>query len=67
KVLDECDLPLTGRRVVHRIITDLCVLDVTEAGLVLVELAPGVSVDEVRQKTQPTLTVAPGCREMVLG
>ncbi len=66
KILDECDLPLTGKRVVHRIITDLCVLDVTEQGLKLIELAPGISVDEVRSKTQPSLTVAEGCREMVL-
>jgi len=67
KILDECDLPLTGRRVVHRIITDLCVLDVTDAGLLLQELAPGVTVDEVKAKTQPPITVAPGCREMALG
>lgn len=53
KVVDECTLPHTGRRVIERIITDLCVLDVTSNGLVLVELAPGVSLDEVRQKTQP--------------
>jgi 3-oxoacid CoA-transferase subunit B len=51
KVVSECTLPLTGRRVVHRIITDLCVLDVTDDGLVLRELAPGVTEDEVREKT----------------
>jgi len=51
KVVSECTLPLTGQRVVHRIITDLCVLDVTDAGLVLRELAPGVTEDEVRAKT----------------
>ncbi len=51
KILRECTLPLTGQQVVHRIITDLCVLDVTDHGLVLRELAPGVTVEEVREKT----------------
>ncbi len=55
KVVQECSLPYTGRRVVQRIITDLCVLDVTPDGLRLVELAPGVTEDEVRGKTEPGL------------
>ena len=55
KIVNECALPLTGRAVVQRIITDLCVLDVTAAGLSLVELAPGVTVQEVREKTEPAL------------
>ena len=57
KIVDECSLPYTGRGVVHRIITDLAVIDVTAEGLVLRELAPGVSVDDVRKVTEPDLAV----------
>ena len=55
KVLKECTLPLTGKAVVDRIITDLCVMDVVEGGLKIVELAPGVTEDEVRAKTEAKL------------
>jgi len=51
KILEECDLPYTGRGVVNRIITDLAVLDVTDEGLRLVELADGVTFDELQEKT----------------
>jgi 3-oxoacid CoA-transferase subunit B len=58
KILRECTLPYTGRHCIQRIITDLAVLDVEPGGLVLRELAPGVTVDEVRTVTEPDFAVA---------
>lgn len=57
KIVRECSLPLTGRGCIHRIITDLAVIDVASTGLVLRECAPGVTVDEVRAATEPELTI----------
>jgi 3-oxoacid CoA-transferase subunit B len=57
KIVPECTLPLTGKRVVTRIITDLAVIDVTDAGLVLREIAPGLTVDDVQAATGVPLIV----------
>ncbi|HVQ92690.1 MAG TPA: CoA transferase subunit B [Mycobacteriales bacterium] len=57
KIVNECSLPLTGKTCVQRIITDLAVLDVTADGLMLRELAPGVTVADVRKATQPPVAL----------
>jgi len=58
KIVQECTLPFTGRGCVQRVITDLATLDVTPDGMVLRELAPGVSLDDVRAATGAAFTVA---------
>jgi 3-oxoacid CoA-transferase subunit B len=58
KILKECNLPLTGRKVVHRIITEIACIDVTADGLLLREVAAGISARDVQERTEPTLKVA---------
>ncbi|MFP3917576.1 3-oxoacid CoA-transferase subunit B [Lysinibacillus telephonicus] len=58
KIKKSCTLPLTGKSVVHRLITDLAVFDFTDEGMVLIETADGVTVDEVKEKTEASFTVA---------
>lgn len=64
KILRKCNLPLTGVQCVNRIITDYCVLDVTPKGLRLIELAPGMTVEEVQKMTEPELIVDGNIKEI---
>ena len=57
KIVAECDLPLTGVRCVDKIISDLAVFDVTDDGLVLRAMAPGVTEEELREKTADSFAV----------
>jgi 3-oxoacid CoA-transferase subunit B len=64
KILRECTYPLTGRRVVKLVITDLAVIEVTPDGMVLREVAPGWTPEEIQAVTEPRLIVPPDCQEM---
>ena len=64
KILKRCTLPFTGLKVVHTIVTELAYIQVTPHGLVLEELAPGISVEEVRSATEAALTVSPNLKTM---
>ena len=64
KILKKCSLPITGLKCVNHIVTEYALLDVTPGGLVLRELAPGVTVEQVQAITEPKLKVAPDLREM---
>ncbi len=66
KILKQCTLPLTGKGVVNRIITDLAVMDVTPEGLVLTETAPGVTLDDIVKATEAELAVSPELRTMAV-
>jgi len=60
KLVKECTLPLTGKKVVHMVITELGVFDIGKNGLTLIELAPGVSAEEIKAKTEAPFTVQLG-------
>jgi 3-oxoacid CoA-transferase subunit B len=64
KIKKECSLPLTGQKVVHRLITDLAVFDFTPGGMVLMETASGITVEEVKEKTEASFTVSPSHSEV---
>jgi 3-oxoacid CoA-transferase subunit B len=65
KILKKCTLPLTGVRVVETIATEMSWIRVTPRGLVLEEIAPGLSVDDVQRATEPRLIVSQALKEMV--
>jgi 3-oxoacid CoA-transferase subunit B len=67
KLVEQCTLPLTGKACVDRVITDLAVFDVTADGFELIELAPGVSVEQVTDATGAPFTVADGLAEAAAG
>jgi len=64
KILNECSLPLTGKRCVHYIVTDHAFIEVTPEGLLLREVAPGVTADAVQKITEPRLRMAPDLKQM---
>jgi len=64
KILKECSYPLTGRRCVTTLMTDLALIEVSEGRLLLRETAPGVTPQEVQRLTEAELAIAPDCREM---
>jgi 3-oxoacid CoA-transferase subunit B len=66
KILKNCSYPLTASRCVKLIVTDIAVMQITEEGLVLMETAPGWTVEEVQALTEPKLLISPDLREIEL-
>ena len=64
KILKKCTLPLTGVRVVNTIVTEMAYINVTPTGLVLEEIAPGLTADDVQRATEPTLIISPTLKTM---
>jgi 3-oxoacid CoA-transferase subunit B len=64
KIVRECSYPLTGKGCVTKIVTNLAVIDVTSGGLILREVAPGLTVEDVQQVTEARLFIADNCSEM---
>jgi 3-oxoacid CoA-transferase subunit B len=64
KILKKCTLPLTGVKVVNTIMTEMAVIQITPTGLVLEEVAPGLTADDVQQATEPTLILSPTIKVM---
>jgi len=64
KILKKCRLPLTGTQVVDTIVTELCLIEVTDRGLVLKEIRPGITIDDVQRLTEPTLIVEGNVKTM---
>ncbi|HTZ74773.1 MAG TPA: CoA transferase subunit B [Candidatus Aquilonibacter sp.] len=62
RILKRCDMPLTGTRVVDRIVTEMAVIDVTPEGLVLQEIAPGISASDVQKATEAALHITPALK-----
>lgn len=66
KLLSKCTLPLTGVNCITKVVTDLGVFDITEDGFVCIEYAPGVSIEEIKEKTEGRLTIADDVKEIKL-
>jgi len=66
RIVKKCSYPLTAINCVNLIVTDIAVVEVTDRGLVLKEVAPGWTPEEVQSLTEPTLIIDPDCQEMVL-